>query len=423
MHIVILGNGISGVSCARWIRKLSAHQISIISDESDYFFSRTALMYLYMGHMRLSDIQPYENHFWKKNRIDLHKGYVQNIDFQAQILYFQDGQTLSYDALVLATGSKPNKFGWTGQDLIGVQGLYHLQDLATMEQLSKDLHHAVIVGGGLIGVEMAEMFHSRHIPVTFLVRENSFWNIVLPPEESAMINRHLLEYGIDLRLSTALDSLLDEDADGRVDAIITTSGERISCQFVGLTVGVSPNIDFLRTSPLNLNKGILVDEFLQTNLPNVYAIGDCAELQNPQEGRRSIEAIWYTGRMMGEVAAYNICGKPVVYQPKLWFNSAKFFDIEYQVYGDIRAELPAHQATWYKEHPNGRKSIRINYERSSRVVVGFNLMGVRFRHEVCEQWIIEKRSLDFVLQNLALAYFDPEFYKDIHYFQSQIDGV
>ena len=94
---------------------------------------------------------------------------------------------MSFDKLVIATGSKPNKFGWPGQDLNRVQGMYSYQDLEGMEAASKDLKQAVIVGGGLIGIEMAEMFHSRHIPVTFLVREKSYWDNVLPAEESACL--------------------------------------------------------------------------------------------------------------------------------------------------------------------------------------------------------------------------------------------
>ncbi|MBC7775032.1 MAG: FAD-dependent oxidoreductase, partial [Phycisphaerae bacterium] len=196
--------------------------------------------------------------------------------------------------------------------------------------------------------------------------------------------------------------------------------EKAACGFVGLTVGVSPNIGFLKHTDLETDKGILVNEHLQTNLPNVYAIGDCAELRQVPAGRRSIEAIWYTGRMMGETAAYNLVAEDnrhssfVIrhsYSPGIWFNSAKFFDIEYQVYGDIQTQLPDNQATAYWEHSDGKKSIRINFERESGNVLGFNLMGVRYRHEVCEKWIREKAHIETVLQNLGLANFDPEFSK------------
>jgi 3-phenylpropionate/trans-cinnamate dioxygenase ferredoxin reductase component len=410
MHIAIIGNGISGITAARVLRHRSdTVQITVISAESDYFFSRTALMYVYMGQLRLQDTQPYENWFWEKNRIALKRTKIQSIDTATNNLLTSSGERIAYDKLIIATGSKPNKFGWPGQDLQHVQGLYSLQDLEAMEQGSAGLQRAVIVGGGLIGIEMAEMFHSRQIPVTFLVRESSFWNGVLPPAESDMVNRHIREHGIDLRLNTELKTI-EDDGTGKVGAIVTNQGERIACGYVGLTAGVSPNIDFLAGSGIEVNRGVLVNDFLTTNVPNVYAIGDCAELQHPAPGRRAIEAVWYTGRMMGETVAYNILGKPVAYQPGIWFNSAKFFDIEYQVYGSVEPVLPPEQASVYWEHPAGRKSIRVVYDRVSNAVLGFNLMGIRYRQEVCERWISQKTPLETVLQNLGLANFDPEFF-------------
>ncbi|MEM7102477.1 MAG: FAD/NAD(P)-binding oxidoreductase [Bacteroidota bacterium] len=410
MHIVILGNGISGITTARYIRKLSDHKITVISAETEHFFSRTALMYVYMGHMRYKDIKPYEDWFWKKNRIELMKDYVTSIDFDNKTLNLTEYGGLKYDKLVLAVGSKPNKFGWPGQDLEGVQGLYSLQDLEGMERYSEGLKHAVIVGGGLIGIEMAEMFHSRHIPVTFLVREKSFWNGVLPAEESAMINRHILENHIDLRLGVNLGEILP-DKNGRVRAATAKeTGEEIPCQFVGLTPGVSPNIGFLQDSGLEMQKGILVNKYLETNIKDVYAIGDCAQLREPPAGRRPIEAVWYVGRMMGETVAYTICGKPIEYEPGIWFNSAKFFDIEYQVYGTVPAKMPEYLDTIYWEHPEGRASIRLVYDKADRSIAGFNLMGIRYRHEVCEKWLSEKTHVETVLENLSLANFDPEFY-------------
>jgi 3-phenylpropionate/trans-cinnamate dioxygenase ferredoxin reductase component len=147
-------------------------------------------------------------------------------------------------------------------------------------------------------------------------------------------------------------------------------------------------------------------------MPDVYAIGDCAELEKPAIGRRGLEAVWYVGRMMGETAAYNICGKPVKYDAGIWFNSAKFLDIEYQVYGDIRATLPAEHETIYWEHADGKHAIRINFDRNRGGVVGFNLMGIRYRHEVCERWLRDKTNIKDVLQHLGLANFDPEFFKE-----------
>lgn len=412
-HVVIIGNGISGVTAARFIRKLSEKRITLISAETEHFFSRTALMYIYMGHMTYENTKPYEDHFWGKNRIDLVFDRVTNLNTTTKTLQLQKGTALSYDQLVLATGSTPNKFGWPGQDLERVQGMYSYQDLEGMEKHSPGLQRAVVVGGGLIGIEMAEMFRSRNIDVTMLVREPNYWSNVLPAEESAMVSRHIREHHIDLRLRTELDKILPDDQ-GRARAVVTKDGEEIACQFVGLTAGVHPNLTLLKQSEqcdIDTQHGILVNNFLETTAPDVYAIGDCAQLMNPQPGRRPIEAIWYTGRMMGETVAYTICGKRTQYIPRLWFNSAKFLDIEYQVYGTVPTQPEEHQAQLYWEHDDGRKGIRLVFDRTTKAILGFNLMGIRYRHEVCERWIECKTSVEEVLRNLGLANFDPEFFE------------
>jgi len=361
--------------------------------------------------MREVDTQPYEPNFWAKNRIDLVREHISEINHESKKLIASDGTQIPYDQLVLALGSKSNMFGWPGQDLKGVGGLYSLQDLENMEEYSPALNRAVIAGGGLIGIEMAEMFRSRDIPVTMLVREKSYWDNALPPEESQMISRHIIKHHIDLRLESNLGEIID-DGTGKAHAVtVKETGEKIDCGFVGLTAGVSPNIGWIKESGIDTDRGILVDDGLQTNIKDIYAIGDCAELKNPMPGRRGVEAIWYTGRMMGETVAYNICGSKIKYDPGIWFNSAKFLDIEYQVYGTVLSKAPPEHKSLYWEHEDGEKSIRIVYDESSKQVIGFNLMGIRFRHEVCEKWIADKTDLESVIQDLSLANFDPEFYE------------
>ena len=415
-HIVIIGNGISGVTLARHIRKNSDKEITIVSAETDYFFSRTALMYIYMGHMKFEHTQPYESWFWKKNRINLKKGYVQKVDTQNKQLLFSDNEKLAYDKLVLATGSKPNKFGWPGQDLKGVMGMYHKQDLENLEKHApnnKVCKRAVIVGGGLIGIELAEMLHSRNIPVTFLVRETSFWNGVLPSGESEMINRHILDNHIDLRLSTNLKEIKSDENGHVKSVIIEETGEELPCDVVGLTAGVSPNIDFIKDSEIETNRGILVNRFLETSAKDVYAIGDCAEQREAIGNRRPIEAVWYTGRMMGETLAQTICGNKIEYKPGNWFNSAKFIDLEYQTYGWVFSERSKKDTEihFHWKHEDDTKCITIAYEKGTNKFLGINTFGIRMRHEIFDRWLTEERDIHYILEYLADANFDPEFYK------------
>ncbi|MBG6062276.1 NAD(P)H-nitrite reductase large subunit [Flavobacterium sp. CG_9.1] len=426
-HIVIIGNGIAGVTLAQHIRKKSDSKITIVSSETEFFFSRTALMYVFMGHMKWEHTQPYENDFWKKNKIELLQELITAVVPNLKEIILENNTKLTYDKLVLATGSKPNKYGWPGQDLQGVTGLYHKRDLEALENWAPTTKRAVIVGGGLIGIELAEMLRSRNIAVTFLVREKSFWDGVLPFGESQMINRHILEHHIDLRLDTNLVEIISDEK-GHARAIITDKGETIECEIVGLTAGVSPNIDFLKDSGIELGKGIKVNRFLETNIKDIYAIGDCAEQQEAIDLRRPIEAVWYTGRMMGEVLAQTVTGTRTAYKPGHWFNSAKFLDIEYQTYGWVWAAAKEDEEQFYWEHQSGKKAIRISFDKKERTFLGINTFGIRMRHEFFDRVLTNKETVDYVIEHLAKANFDPEFFtkheKEIQkQFSSQFTGT
>ncbi|MCB9225438.1 MAG: FAD-dependent oxidoreductase [Crocinitomicaceae bacterium] len=414
--IVIIGNGISGVTAARHIRKNSDQPILIISAETEHFFSRTALMYIYMGHMRFKDTKPYEDWFWEKNNIDLLFDFVQNIDVENKMLQMKSGAPVLYDKLILATGSKPNMFGWPGQELNGVQGLYSYQDLEKLEENTKITKEAVVVGGGLIGVELAEMLISRGINVTFLVREAQFWGNVLPEQEANLISDHLREHHVDLRLNEELDEIID-DGNGQVKQVKTKSGEYIDCQIVGLTVGVSPNIDFIRDSGVEVDRGVLVNEYLETNVQDIYAVGDCVQFKQAPAGRKAIEQVWYTGRIMGETVAQTILGKRTAYHPGPWFNSAKFFDIEYQTYGWVRPQFAANESDFFWKHPNGKMCIHVVWDNSTDEFIGINTFGIRLRHELFDQWLKNKASIQLVMSELKTANFDPEFY---HHYEEDI---
>lgn len=413
-HIVIIGNGIAGITAARHIRKLSDKKITVVSAETEHFFARTALMYVYMGHMQFEHIKPYEDFFWDKNRIHLINGFVSKVDHNSKKIELASSESLEYDKLIIATGSKPNKFGWPGQDLKGVQGLYSKQDLDALELHAPDKEvcsRAVIVGGGLIGIELAEMLRSRKIPVTFLVREDSFWNGVLPKAESEMINEHILEHHIDLRLATNLKEILSDD-NGHVKAIVTDKGETIECNLVGLTAGVTPNIDFLKDSGIVLGKGVKVNRMLETSIQDIYAIGDCAEQNEPIGHRKPVEAVWYTGRMMGEAIAQTICGNPTPYSPGHWFNSAKFLDIEYQTYGWVFSErnIKPYEEHFHWRHKDEKVCITVSFHKQTKEFLGINTFGIRMRHEIVDKWLTDGESVNHVMAHLRDANFDPEFY-------------
>ena len=299
MNVVIIGNGVTGVSAAIRIRQLQPDwKITMISGESEYHYSRPALMYIFIGHMSYKNTKPYENSFWSRNDINLIRDWVTEIDTGSKRLLMQKLDPIYYDKLLIATGSKSNKFGWPGQDLKGVQSLYDLMDLRELYENTQGVKNAVIVGGGLIGIEFAEMLHSRGLHVKFLVREKSYWDNVLPGEESSMINNLITQENMELLLETELKEILD-DGNGRVGGVITNKGEKIDCGLVGLTAGVSPNLDLAKESSIPSGRGILVDSGLRTQIEDIYSAGDCAEIVTEGKGRNLIQQVWYTGKSRG----------------------------------------------------------------------------------------------------------------------------
>jgi NADPH-dependent 2,4-dienoyl-CoA reductase/sulfur reductase-like enzyme len=406
LHVAIIGNGIAGVSAAQSIRRLQPDwRITLISGESTFHYSRPALMYMYMGHMRYQDTKPYEDSYWKEQRIDLLRAWVTGIDVANQRLDLHDSTPLAYDKLLLATGSKSNKFGWPGQDLDGVQGLYSLMDLKLLQENTSNCRRAVIVGGGLIGIELAEMLHFQGIAVSFLVREQSYWDNVLPAEESAMVSDLIRERGFDLRTTTMLDRI-EDDGNGHAGAVVTDGGDQLECQLVGLTAGISPNLDLVVDSPIETGRGILVDRGFRTNTENVYAAGDCAEILAEDGGRNLLQQVWYSGKRQGTVAGEVIAGEDRSYDPGIWYNSAKFLDLEYQTYGQVGFRVPGEESLYW-QHPTERQAVRLVHVDGR--IIGLNFMGLRFSHGVAEKWIARSASVDRVLAGLHEGNFQPEF--------------
>jgi NADPH-dependent 2,4-dienoyl-CoA reductase/sulfur reductase-like enzyme len=406
MHVVIIGNGVTGATAARDLRRLDPDcRITMVSGESRYHYARPALMYIFMGHMSYQDTKPFEDHTWAEQRIDLVRDWVTGIDTDARRIDLHGGGALDYDRLLLALGSTSNRFGWPGQDLDGVQGLWGLPDLKRLYDTVPRVQRAVIVGGGLIGIELAEMLHSRGLPVTFLVRESSYWNNILPVEESAMVNRLIRQAGFDLRLDTELEAIEGDEA-GRVRAVVLKGGERLDCELVGLTAGVRPNIELVADTAIETGRGILVDDSLHTNVDGVLAAGDCAEIVTPGQGRNLIQQVWYTGKAQARVAAQVLAGREVSYDPGIWYNSAKFLDLEYHTYGDVNRRIDGERSLYW-EHASGLHAIRLVYLPDR--LIGVNTMGARFRHHVCESWIADALPVAQVVERLPEAAFDAEF--------------
>ncbi|NQW61417.1 MAG: NAD(P)/FAD-dependent oxidoreductase [Deltaproteobacteria bacterium] len=409
MKIVIVGNGVAGVTCAMTARQRDPHaEITIVGGETDYFFSRTALMYSFMDRMTRRDLEPYERKAYAEQRIALLRDWVIDHHADAKTVHLSSGTTLHYDKLVLALGATPNRFGWEGINDVK-DGLVHfvsMQDLDACERLTPTTREAIVVGGGLIGIELVESLLHHGVKVTFLIREPYYWPLALGREEGDIVTEQLRAHGVQVRYMEEMKRI-EVDAAGRVSGVLTNKGETIPCQMLGICVGVRPSIDRLKafTDPPQLSRGVVVDETLQSSLPDVFACGDCAEIQ-PIEGRSYVEMIWYSAKRQGRHVAANLFGDQLRYAPPIFFNSSKFFEVEYTTVGEVMS-LPEGTPTLFRKHPTKPLCQRILHNGDR--VLGFNMLGSRWNHEILERWIRERRSPAWVVAHLADAQFDVEF--------------
>jgi NADPH-dependent 2,4-dienoyl-CoA reductase/sulfur reductase-like enzyme len=416
MHYVILGNGVAGMEAALGLRARDGEaRITVVSAEYEHFFSRPALMYVFAGQLRLCDTEPYDRGVFERMGFAFHAGRVRTLDTAARTLVFEDGSTLAYDRLLLAAGSVGRRAPWPGAAGPGVHYFVTLEDLSGLDREARAGMRAAVVGGGLIGVEVAEILHQRGLRVTFVIREGWYFPAALDRNESGLVAEHLRSHGIDVRLGATVAAVTRE-SDGRVRGVRLADGGEVPADLVVATIGVVPNTGFLVGSAVKLGRdgAVETDDSLRTSVRDVWAAGDCANV-TWRDGSRRPEQLWYTARDQGRVAARSMLGDEVTYRRGTWYNSAKFFDLEWTMAGWVPAsvgpdgtpvEPPADLSTWFQRVPGRFESQRVVVKGDR--VVGFNMLGSRWNHEPLLRWIEERRDLDWVLDRLGEAQFDEE---------------
>jgi len=398
---VIVGNGIAGTEAALLLRRRDARaEITIVSSEHDHLFSRPALMYVLCGQLRLQDTEPFDRKLYQRLRIRLVRGRVAKLTAAERQIELEGGLRLPYDKLLLATGSLARVPEWTGLAGPQVHSFVTLDDCQALAREAQPGQRAVVVGGGLIGVEVAEVLRMLGLAVTFLVRESWYFPVALSVQEGALVAERIQAHGCDLRLGVTVTELV-RTAEGRLTTVSTNQGA-FPCDLVVCAIGVTPNTSFLRNSGLTLAPG------------GGIAAGDCANV-TWADGSRRPEQLWYTARDQGRVAARSMLGDAACYSRTEIYNSAKFFDLEYTMAGFVpalrdaaggSAVEPPGVTTWFRRQRDRPAAQRI-LVRDGRVI-GFSMLGSRFDHALLLRWIAEQRELSWVLAHLRAAQFDEE---------------
>ena len=217
-----------------------------------------------------------------------------------------------------------------GANLPGVVTLKTLDDAILLMELLKDASQAVVVGGGLTAMELAWACRSRGLPTTMLLREDRLWPQGLDKPASQLVQETLERLGVTLRFGVEVREALGE---GRVRAVVTSGGEELPCQIVGMAVGTMPNTDFLAGTDVEVDQGILVDEHMESSVPGIYAAGDVAQSYDLVSGTRTVRAGWHIAREMGEYVAASMAGEDRPYPGGVAINIQTIFDMNFASVG------------------------------------------------------------------------------------------
>ena len=376
-------------------------------------------MYLYMDELTLNEVTPYSEDWFTRRRLTLVYDWVTDINREQCQVNLLKGAPIHYERLLIATGGTPRELPlpFPLSDHSRLLTLYSLEDLQRLQELATPHQNVVIIGAGLIGIEWSEIMIKKGLGVHLVSLHSSVSAHILASEEAEKITNYLNQAGVKLCLNDEVCALVQEEHRLKVTL---GSGMKLVADWVGVAIGTVPNIKTLRGVEELASTGIIVDETLTTADPYIFAAGDCAERMTPLPpwAHRSMSGTWYEAKAMGREAAHSIATSlstvlptsiSVKASPQVWFNSAKFFDVEYQEYGLTPNALTSHDhlTSLYWADPDQLKTVRLWFNDNH--LVGICSLGVRLDHLVCELWIQKRVPREHVIDELLQARFETEF--------------
>ena len=274
--LVMVGNGMAGVRTLEELLKLSPdmYDITVFGAEPHANYNRILLSPVLAGEQTISDIMLNDVDWYRDNHITLHLNKkVVKIDRKARVVYAEDGTTAHYDRLLLATGSTPFILPVPGNDLDGVIGFRDIHDVDAMIAASQQHRHAVVIGGGLLGLEAANGLKLRGMDVTVIHIADWLLERQLDQTAARLLQKNLEEKGLKFLLKKQTEQLVGRN--GRVAAVRFKDGSEIPADLVVMAVGIRPNTALAESAGIHCNRGVVVNDTMQTYDPRIYAIGEC----------------------------------------------------------------------------------------------------------------------------------------------------
>lgn len=341
---LIVGMGAGGISAAEAIRGHDpAGEIVLLSDDAYGYYSRPGLAYYLTGEISEDWLYPFTEDDFQRLRLRRVQGRALGLDPGAHKVWLEDGRRLAYDRLLLATGSQAFMPPMPGVELEGVVKLDDMADARQILERARRARAAVVVGGGITALEIVEGLRARRtwrlLTTHYLMRRDRYWGNVLDEAESRIVEGRLQEEGIQIHYHTEVAEILGRR--GRVAGVRTEEGGEIPCDVVAIAIGVRPRLELARAGGLDTDRGVLVDEFLQSSAPDVFAAGDVAQVYDPLSGKAVLDTLWGVAVAQGRAAGQNMAagqgaaGEKVAYHKPVPFNVTRLAGLTTTIIGTV----------------------------------------------------------------------------------------
>ena len=278
--LVVIGNGMAGM---RTVEELIGHapdlyDITVFGAEPHGNYNRIMLTPVLYGAKSIDDIMIHDFDWYRKNNITLHCGpdkTVTDIDRERQLVRARDGTQARYDKLLIATGSLPMMQAIPGKDVEGVMGFRDIADVEAMIAKAQTKQHAVVLGGGLLGLEAANGLTQRGMQVTVVNRAKHLLNRQLDRQAGTFLKQQLEQTGLSFRLGVTIERILSEE--GHITEVVLNDGSILAADILIMATGITPNIALAKKIGLKCDRGIIVEDDMQTSDPAIYSVGECIQ--------------------------------------------------------------------------------------------------------------------------------------------------
>jgi len=304
---VIVGDGIAGSSAAETLREADPDaEITVITDEGEALYNRILIKEFAKGKLPEAPISIHEPEWYAERDIDLHLNtHVTEVNADAHELHTHTGDTYEYDKLLVATGGTPTQLPVENSDAEGVHHFWTFQDARAIREHAAQCDTGIIVGAGLLGIDLAAVCAAQELDAHYLMRGNRWWRYALSPEGAGIIHDALEEKGVETVFDSGVDQF-EVDDDGHVEAAVDPNGERFEGEFCGVAIGLDYNTAWLDGTGVECDDGVSVDEHMRTDTEDIYAAGDITQYYDTLVGARAQNGAWGSAKEQGAVAAANM---------------------------------------------------------------------------------------------------------------------